>query len=490
MHSMVGGLSGGAQLGDYVVAAEIASGGMGVVYLARRTEGQSRDAYAIKVVHDDLVKRFPGLGERLRREARLAAHVHHPHTVAVLEIGEHASLPYVVMPYVEGGTLAELIEAGHAHPGIAAAVMIDALRGLHAAHIAEDERGRPLRLVHRDVCPDNVLVGADGRGRIADFGIAVAAADTLDAGRGSGRGKWAFMSPEQLKDEPVDRRSDVFSAGVTLFHALTGRGLFADDAVTATMHNVLHAPVQKPSETGARPPAAFDQVCLRALERDPEARFSSADVMATALREAATAAGVLASAEEVSAAVWAAVGDKVSGRRDALDALASRAAPRSLPLPPPNPNDRAAETLRSDEAEELAAALADDDDDEDPDGPATSIYIPDKHTEHDGHDELDIEIVSDLGPDEPSSASGRSWLAAGSGEHDADRNSSELATGSGEHRALGGAAGEQDRAGADSGVAAPGSGDDVPSLAPPSGALLRFCQRVWRAIWPGARRRP
>ncbi len=378
----------GARLGEYIVAGEIASGGMGVVYLARREGELAAQPYAIKVVHDDLARRFPELGELLRQEARLASHIHHPHAVGVLEIGEHGDRPYAVMPYVEGGTLADLIATGAATAEVVAAVLIDALRGLHAAHVAEDDRGRPLRLVHRDVCPENVLVGVDGRARIADFGIAVAAAQTLDTERGSGRGKWAFMSPEQIRNEAVDRRSDVFAAGVTLHGALAGEPLFQGRSAAETMRNVLHMPVPRPSEVGAGSARVLDDVCLRALERDAEDRFSTAEEMAVALAGAMAASGGPASPEEVGARMREALGGTLAARREALEALAPRSSSpssRALPLPPPNPRDSAAEKLLPEEVAALAAEL---DDDDDPDGPATSVYRAEEHGELE-----DIDIV-------------------------------------------------------------------------------------------------
>jgi serine/threonine protein kinase len=384
---------------------------MGVVYLAGREDERDGGAYAIKVVHEDLVRRFPELGDLLRREAHLAANIHHPHAVGVLEIGEHDERPYAVMPYIEGGTLADLVATGVASPAVVASVMLDALRGLHAAHAAEDDRGRPLRLVHRDVCPENVLVGIDGRARIADFGIAVAAVQTLDVGRGSGRGKWAFMSPEQLRGEPVDRRADVFSAGVTLFCALTGSDLFQGHAATTTMQNVLHMPVPRPSTVGGRPPPPFDAVCLRALAREAEARFPTAEAMAAALADAATAAGGLASAEEVGGLVREALGGTLASRREALASLVMRTQSRRdlLPLPPPNPRDSAAEILMPEEVAHLAAELYDEDDD--PDGPATSVYRPEEHGEVEDL-EISFESTAVTGGETAPSAAMRAFAAA------------------------------------------------------------------------------
>jgi serine/threonine protein kinase len=436
----------GARLGEYIVAGEIASGGMGVVYLAGREGQRDGGAYAIKVVHDDLVRRFPELGDLLRREAHLAANLHHPHAVGVLEVGEHEARPYAVMPYIEGGTLADLVATGKASPAVIASVMIDALRGLHAAHAVEDERGRPLRLVHRDVCPENVLVGVDGRARIADFGIAVAAAQTLDVGRGSGRGKWAYMSPEQLRGESVDRRADVFSAGVTLYCALTGGDLFQGHAATKTMQNVLHMPVPRPSTVGARPPPAYDSVCMRALERDPQARFSTAEAMAVALADAAEVAGGLPSPEEVGALVREVLGGTLASRRESLASLVQARrtySPRDLlPLPPPNPRDSAAEILRPEDVANLAAELYDEDDD-DPDGPATSVYRPEEHDDVEISFDVAEVTAHDTAPDTALPAfavgqasgeatvqlAGEELLASGSGSLDANDDASALAVG-------------------------------------------------------------
>lgn len=452
-------------MGEYDLAAEIAAGGMGVVYLARRAGDRIGEAYAVKLIHGDLIERFPEMGERLRKEARLACQVHHPGAVGVVEVGQHESRPYVVMPYVEGGTLADLLAAGQAAPGVVAAILIDALRGLHAAHAAEDERGLPLRLVHRDVCPENVLVGGDGRGRIADFGIAVAADETLDARRGSGRGKWAFMSPEQIRGDPLDRRSDVFSAGVTLFHALTGKELFRGPSPAGTIHNVLHMDVPRPAEVAPWVPEPLSDVCIRALARDCEARFSTAESMAAALADAARAAGLVASPADVGEAVWAAVGERLGARRRALAALASESAPRSLPLPPPGAGARD-EGAAGGEEVRAAGAWADEEG-EDPDGPATAPYGAGSPTtaatKLEADDEPEIEIVSGDGE--------RMRLAAGSGEHPRAAPPAS---------APAGFAARAGPAGAD--------GDRDPRAAGGAGPGARFWSRVWRAVWPPARR--
>jgi eukaryotic-like serine/threonine-protein kinase len=156
-------------------------------------------------------------------------------------------------------------------------IVLDVLSGLHAAHSLRDDDGNVMNLVHRDVSPQNVMVGVDGTARITDFGIARAESRIMSTRPGQLKGKLSFMSPEQIRTaEAVDRRSDVFSAGAMIWSSLTARKLFLAESDAATLSNILSMPIPPPSTIGSKPPEALDAVILQALEQNIEKRYQSA----------------------------------------------------------------------------------------------------------------------------------------------------------------------------------------------------------------------
>lgn len=228
-------------------------------------------------------------------EARLASRIDHPNVVRTLDVVAAEGELLVVMELVQGVSLAGLIKSaaavGERIPvRVAVGVVVGLLYGLHAAHEATSESGRPLDLVHRDVSPQNVLVGSDGVPRVVDFGVAKAMGRLHTTRDGSIRGKMAYMPVEQLAGESIDRRADIYAASVVLWELLAGRRLFARDSDAATVTAVLHAPAPKPSEARPEIPASLDAIVARGLARDRTERFSSALEMAAALEETQLAA--------------------------------------------------------------------------------------------------------------------------------------------------------------------------------------------------------
>jgi serine/threonine-protein kinase len=207
--------------------------------------------------------------------------------------------------------------------------VLDTLSGLEAAHALTDEDGNPMNLVHRDVSPHNVLVGVDGSARLTDFGVARAESRISTTRPGQIKGKLAFMSPEQIRCQEIDRRADIFSVGCMLWSALTGRRLFLGANDAETMSNILKADIVPPSSVGLVPPDAFDAICLKALERDRDNRWASAGEMEQALREAANKAGLLGTRNEVADWVTSAFGDDLKARRAAVRSLTGTRAERS-----------------------------------------------------------------------------------------------------------------------------------------------------------------
>jgi serine/threonine-protein kinase len=190
------------------------------------------------------------------------------------------------------------------------AVLTGALHGLHAAHEARDARGEPLHIVHRDVSPQNILVGTDGVSRVLDFGVAKAAARLQTTEEGKMKGKLAYMAPEQLRAQEVDRRADVFAAGIVHWEALTGRRLFSGGDVGVLMGKVLNADIPLPSSVVPEIPSELDDLVMRALERDPSRRYQTAREYAIAIETV----GPIALARHVGEWVERVGGDALSDR--------------------------------------------------------------------------------------------------------------------------------------------------------------------------------
>jgi len=264
---------------------------MATVYVARMSgaAGFSRTV-AVKRLHPHLAA-DPTFAAMFVDEARLAARIRHPNVIDTLDVVADSGELFLVMAFVLGETLSKLVRAttsqGIRLPvPVVSNIIFGALEGLHAAHEATDEQGEPLGIVHRDVSPQNILVGADGIARVIDFGVAKAAGRMQETEGGELKGKLAYMAPEQLTRCPVDRRCDVFAMGVVLWETLTSRRLFAGDDAASTLYSVLNDPVLPPSSVCPDLPPALDAVVLRALERDPAMRFATAREMSLALEAA------------------------------------------------------------------------------------------------------------------------------------------------------------------------------------------------------------
>jgi serine/threonine-protein kinase len=274
-------------LGRYVLYDQIGAGGMAVVHLARLTgpAGFSR-AVAIKLLHGHLAH-DPEFSSMFLDEARLAACIRHPNVVPTLDVTATDDQLFLVMELVNGEPLSRLLQAaqqaGEQVPiRIASAIMTGVLHGLHAAHEASSD-GEPLGIVHRDVSPQNVLVGSDGVARVLDFGIAKAAGRSQTTRDGQIKGKASYMAPEQIRTEDVDARTDVYAAAVVLWEILAGKRLFVADSMEATINMVLERAVPPPSTLNPDIPAALDALVLRGAARDVRKRFASAREMAIEL---------------------------------------------------------------------------------------------------------------------------------------------------------------------------------------------------------------
>jgi serine/threonine-protein kinase len=284
-------------IGRYVVSAEIASGGMATVHFGRVTGAAG---FARLVAVKRLLPQYakdPEFVAMFVDEARLASRIRHPNVVPTLDVVSDEGELLVVMEYVAGETLAKAMRAagpsGPVAPSIASAIAIGLLLGLHAAHEARGEGGIPLEMIHRDVSPQNVMIGEDGAVLVLDFGIARAVGRLQTTREGQLKGKVAYMAPEQLLGERCDRRLDVYAASVVLWETITGTRLFRAETEGATLYRVLNDDVPPPSALVPGLSPALDAVVLRGLARDPAARFATAEEMARALEAAVPPASML-----------------------------------------------------------------------------------------------------------------------------------------------------------------------------------------------------
>lgn len=313
----------GRRLGRYEVLTQLASGGMAAVYVARAqgVAGFER-LVAVKVLHPHLAHEDEFISMFLD-EARLAARIRHPNVVATLDISDtQGDGFFIVMDYIEGDHLGALLQRaarqGKRLPaGAVSRVIVDALQGLSAAHNLTDEHGQPLNLVHRDVSPHNVMVGVDGIARLTDFGVAKAEVRLTSTREGQFKGKLAYMAPEQASTGNADQRSDLFSMGIILWESLTGRRLFRGENNAETLHKVLQSEIPPPSSLWPEL-EPFDEIVLRALDRDPEKRFQTAEELAEAIEDAARVAGGLATSRAVGDVVRTYTSEKLQQERERI----------------------------------------------------------------------------------------------------------------------------------------------------------------------------
>ena len=300
-----------ARLGRYRLCSELASGGMATVYLAR-LEDQAGHGFekfvAVKVVHRHLAHERQFI-DMFLDEARLSASIDHPNVCSVFDFGQADGVYYLAMEYLLGepllrisNKLASLRDTQRlaALPWYAARIFADACEGLHAAHELRDAEGTPLGVVHRDVTPQNVIVTYDGSVKVLDFGVAKAGSQLHTTEAGKIKGKLAYVSPEQLRNRALDRRSDVFSAGVCLWEFLVLKRLFRRDSEAATLMAVASDEIPAPSSIRKWVPAELDAIVLKALARDPDERYPSARAMGRDLAAFLTRSGATLGMSDVS----------------------------------------------------------------------------------------------------------------------------------------------------------------------------------------------
>jgi serine/threonine-protein kinase len=319
------------RIGPYEVTELLAAGGMAEIFVGRKTgPGGFEKPLVVKRIHKKL------LGDReieamFVDEARVQALLDHPHIVQIYDFGEDRGSYYIAMEYIAGATVRWVIDNANAvrrpipvqH---ALRIAADVLCGLHYAHERADDDGQPLRLIHRDISPVNVLVARSGQAKLCDFGVAKSELQRVMTRAGIVKGKFRYMSPEQLNAEPLDRRADVFAVGCVLWEMLVGRRLFdtpnEDDVVAA----IRGGNYPDPSDLRPTVPKGIDRILRRALHPNREKRFRNAREFHLALEDA------LRQLPAASNAVL--VGEYVSAE---LDGTVAEYSSRTVKRPAPEP---------------------------------------------------------------------------------------------------------------------------------------------------------
>lgn len=337
------------RLGSYLLLERLNTGGMADIYLAKQFGfGGTDQLVALKCIRPELAE-DPVFIRMFVDEAKLAVLLRHANVAATYELGRIGTTYCIAMEYIQGRDLLALIERARARgvevpEAIALQLMTQVCEGLDYAHRKADPAGVPLNIVHRDVSPHNILIGYSGEVKLIDFGIAKAATHASRSQGGVLKGKYGYMSPEQVRGQPVDCRADIFACGIVLWELLTRERLFAGASDFSVLEKVRQAEILPPSLVAPSIKPDVEVVILKALEREPSDRFASASDMRDALVQIMLRRGGQASARDL-AALMASLFD--AERQDELQRL-ERA--RQLTAMPADAEPLAEDTGRSDDA--------------------------------------------------------------------------------------------------------------------------------------------
>lgn len=309
---------------------------MGTVWMARgRGTREAERFFVVKTLRDEH-SGDPEFREMLFDEARIASGIDHPNVARIFDFGDEAGIPYLVMEVVDGESLQRIYRDARKRrellpPAIALRIVADACGGLHAAHELRDLNGRLRDVVHRDISPHNVLVGMNGVTKLIDFGVAKAR-DRVAGKTATGqvKGKLRYLAPEQVHDEPIDRRVDIWGLGSVLYLLLVGRPAYDgahDAAILTALLYESHGPIPDAI------PAPVRAVIEKAIARDPAERFATADEMRVAIERAAKKTGLVAKAEDVAKLMNAHYRADADARHDDLASAVEVTTQRPRPRP-------------------------------------------------------------------------------------------------------------------------------------------------------------
>ncbi|WP_342378269.1 protein kinase [Myxococcus stipitatus] len=317
--------------GKYELLRKIASGGMGQVFLAREHGTGFERLVVLKLILPHLAEDDEFLSMFLD-EAGLVARLTHPNLITILDLSQIEGRHCLAMEYVQGDDVRRLDKFSRAQGkplsvGMILRIIADAAAGLHYAHQARDVQGKPMRLVHRDVSPQNILVGFDGGVKVIDFGVAKAATSSANTATGVLKGKYPYMSPEQAGGLAIDARSDQFALGVVMWELLTGKRLFKGDSDMMTLRLVKDCQVPRPSQLNPKLPPGLDEVVLKALAPTPDERYPDCGALRLALEDFALNQRVPSSSAHLSAYLRELYTERINAETDParLDQLAEDA---------------------------------------------------------------------------------------------------------------------------------------------------------------------
>ena len=275
----------GERLGRYELIEQLGVGGMAEIFKARATGpgGFQRTVVVKRILPANCSD--PSFVRMFVAEAKILGMLHHPNVIQAYDFGESAGTLFLVLEYVDGPSLAETVsvlkEVGRPMPiGVACQIAHDVCRALDHVHNLLDADGAPLNVVHRDVTPSNVLLTATGTAKLLDFGVAKYRASQAKSQVGTIKGKPAYLAPETLDQRDIDHRTDIFSLGIVLYELLTLQPLFEGDNHQITFYRVLNMEIPPPSSVRPEIPPELDRIVLKALERDRDKRYQTAQDMA------------------------------------------------------------------------------------------------------------------------------------------------------------------------------------------------------------------
>ncbi len=275
----------GERLGRYELIEQLGVGGMAEIFKARATGpgGFQRTVVVKRILPANCSD--PSFVRMFVAEAKILGMLHHPNVIQAYDFGESGGTLFLVLEYVDGPSLAETVsvlkEAGRPMPiGVACQIAHDVCRALDHVHNLLDADGAPLNVVHRDVTPSNVLLTATGTAKLLDFGVAKYRASQAKSQVGTIKGKPAYLAPETLDQRDIDHRTDIFSLGIVLHELLTLQPLFEGDNHQITFYRVLNMEIPPPSQLRPEIPPELDRIVLKALERDRDKRYQTAQDMA------------------------------------------------------------------------------------------------------------------------------------------------------------------------------------------------------------------
>ena len=319
------------RLGQYELLLRLGSGGAANVFLARDTDATGGRLVALKVLLPELTADRETLA-MFFAEARIASRLDHPNIAGIHGFGRNQGIHCLVMELVFGQSFGEILgESARAQRpltvGVILTIIAKVLAGLHYAHELKDAGGKPMNVVHRDVTAQNILVSYDGIPKLSDFGIAKAVDRGFETRIGVVKGKFAYMSPEQTLGKVLDRRTDIFCAGIVLWEALTGEVLFDAPSPIDAMTAVRQRPIRPPSQVAIGLSPLVDPIVMRALRRSPAERYQTAAEMHRDIEALIDSSGVRIDAHTIASEIAGIYGPIIAERAFALRAAMDGSVP-------------------------------------------------------------------------------------------------------------------------------------------------------------------